>query len=135
MDRVVSIPGAAVGILYGGARAVIVPVVATNDDSLTSEIVASEAKVVGVERAVTAHDLAEVLDDVAIVANLVVGVAAQVTAETVETRVPLLEDNGLSLDLADLLSDDPMRVSVLDYWCKKQLTSWPSPAGQPSAAG
>jgi hypothetical protein len=108
VDRVESIPGATVGILDSGARTAIVPVVAANDDSLMSEVVAGEAKVVGAERAVTAHDLTEVLDDVAIIANLVVGMAAQVTAEAVEARVPLLEDNGLSFDLADLLSDDPL---------------------------
>jgi hypothetical protein len=82
--------------------------VATNDDGLVSEIVTSEAKVVGAEGAVTADDLTEVTSDPAVEADLVVGVATEIAAEAVQARVPLLEDDGLSLNLADLLGDDPL---------------------------
>jgi hypothetical protein len=87
-------------------RARIVPVVTTDKDGLASEIVAGETKVVSVERAINIQDLAEVARNSAVEANLAAGMAPQVAAEPMETRVPLLEDDGLGLNLADLLSDD-----------------------------
>jgi len=108
VDEVVCIPGGAVSILDAGARAVVVPVVTVDDDSLPSDVMTSEAEVVVVERAVTADDLVEVASDPAVEAHLVVSVAPQIAAEAVQARVPLLEDDGLSLNLADLLSNDPL---------------------------
>lgn len=73
VNGVVGIPGRTVGILNGDTRAAVVPVAATDNNGLTSDIAAGEAEVVAVERAVNIHDLAEVLDDVAVIADLVVG--------------------------------------------------------------
>jgi hypothetical protein len=73
---------------------------------------------------------------------MAVGVASQVVAETSERGVVLLEDNGLGLDFADLLEDDPgrkreennMRSSV-DVEGKGGQTSSPSLGGRPGVAG
>jgi hypothetical protein len=45
--------------------------------------------------------------DTAVIANTVLGLAPEVVAEGVYAFTELLEDNDLSLDLADLLCDDP----------------------------
>lgn len=46
--------------------------------------------------------------DPAVEADLVVGETSQVTAEASEVGVELFEDDGLGLDFADLLGDDPL---------------------------
>jgi hypothetical protein len=48
-----------------------------------------------------------VTGDVVVIANLVSRVAPQIVAEATEATVELLEHNGLGLNFADLLSDDP----------------------------
>jgi len=70
--------------------------------------VSREAEVVGREGAVGVNDVVEVTRNIAIIANLVVAEMPQIAAESVEARVPLLEDNRLSLDLTDLLGYYPL---------------------------
>lgn len=57
-------------------------------------------------------------DNVGVVANLVARVAAEVTTEVSQAGVELLEDDGLRLNLADLLGDDPgSKISCELAWC------------------
>lgn len=105
-------PGGLIRALNRRTRMPVVPVGSTNDDSLPSDIMAREAKVVVVERPVHVDDLSKVADDVAVISNLVAAVAPQVKVEAVKAGVPLLEHDGLSLDLADLLRDDPCKFRV-----------------------
>jgi len=107
VDRVVGVPGGAVSILNNDP-ATLIPIVSINNNSLPSEVVASETEVVEVERVVGIEDLVEVSRDPTVEANLVTSMAAQVTAETVKTRVPLFENNGLGLNVTDSLGDDPL---------------------------
>lgn len=58
------------------------------------------------EGAVLAEEVAEVVGDAGVVADLVTGDAAEIVVEVVEAGVELLEDDGLGLDFADLLGDD-----------------------------
>jgi hypothetical protein len=88
---------------------------AANDDGLSSNIATIEAKVVEVPGAVSIEDVTEVTGDPAVEANLVVGVAPQVTAESVKARVPLLEYNSLSFDITELLRDDSLGKLLQDY--------------------
>jgi len=105
VNRVIGIPGGAVSILDGDTGADVVPIVAANDDSLPADVMTSETEIVRVERAINVEDLMEVASDPAVETNLVASVAPQVAAETVEAKVPLLEDDSLGLDLADLLGN------------------------------
>jgi len=104
----IGLPGRAVGIFNSNMRAAVIPVVPGDNDGLPPEVVSSETKVVRAERAVNIHDFTEVADNVVVIANLVAGEAPQVTAEAVETRMPLLEHDGLGFNFADLLGDDPL---------------------------
>lgn len=108
VDRVVGIPGETVGLASRLPRAAVVPVVAANDDELLADIVSLEAPVVEVEGPVKVHDLVEMASNLAVVADLVASVAANIAAETTETGVPLLEDYCLHLNFADGLSDNPV---------------------------
>ncbi len=59
------------------------------------------------------------VDDVGVVADLVARLAAEITAEVSQAGVELLEDDGLRLNLADLLGDDPgSRMSHEFPWCE-----------------
>lgn len=97
--------GAGVGAVDGEARAAA-PVVARGDNIRAAKIAAGESKVVGAEAAVALEELVVERGNVRVVADTAAGVAAQVAAEAVQAGVELLEDDGLALDLADLLSDD-----------------------------
>jgi len=90
----------------GGGRGV--PVRASGNDVLAADIASGEAEVVGAERRVGRDEVAEVAGDAAVIADAVARGAAQVTTEEAEAGVELFENDGLSLDLADLLSDDPL---------------------------
>lgn len=69
VERVVGKPGCTVSILDGDVGGAVVPVVATNNDGLASNVVATETEVVGVERAVNINNLAEMAGDAAVEAN------------------------------------------------------------------
>ena len=87
-----------------------------DNDSVLAKVLASELPVIDVDgEIVLVDDLGEVLDDLLVVPNLVVlaGVSADVAAETVQASIPLLEDDGLSLNFADGLSDDPLKRRVV----------------------
>jgi len=85
----------------------VVPVVAAGHNGALADVLAAEPEVVRAERTIRVADAAEVAGDVAVIADLVSGVAAQIIAERSEAGVELLKHNGLSLDLADLFGDDP----------------------------
>jgi len=99
--------GSGVSAVDGAARAAS-PVVARGDDVGVAEIAAGETEVAGAERAVTLVEVAEVRGDVRVVSDTATGEAPEVAAEAVQARVELFEDDGLGLNLADLLGDDPL---------------------------
>jgi len=84
--------------------------VSLDDDGVLAEVLAGEVPIVEVEGSVVVDELGEVLDDLLIVSDLVVlsRVPAEVASESVQASEPLLEDNGLNLNLADGLNDDPL---------------------------
>jgi len=90
---------------WGGRR---VPVGAGGDNVLAAEVASAEAEVAGGKRRVGRDDVTEVAGDSAVEADLVARGATQVTAEGAEAGVELLKHHSLSLDLADLLGDDPL---------------------------
>jgi len=99
--------GARVGVVDGETRAAA-PVVTRGADVRATEVASGEAKVVGAEAAVALEELVVERGNVRVVADTTAGVTAQVATEAVQAGVELLEDDGLALDLADLLSDDPL---------------------------
>lgn len=103
-----SAPGSVVGKPDAAGGAGVIPVVATNNNGVGSNIASRETEVVRAEGAVVANDVAEVVDDVRVIADLVTRDAAEIVVEVVEARVELLEDDGLGLDFADLLGDDAL---------------------------
>jgi len=52
--------------------------------------------------------------DAPVITDTVAGTARQITAEGAKAGVELLEDNGLSLNLADLLGDNPLSHLLYD---------------------
>jgi len=104
--RYVGASGEIVGIADRDMRASVDPVVTAVSDVVASKIVAAEAKVVSGKRAVRVVEVSVVAGNVGVVADLVTRVASQVTTETAQAGVELLEDNSLSLNLADLFSDN-----------------------------
>jgi hypothetical protein len=89
-----------------GLRAIIV--VARGTDVRLSKVAARETEVVGTQRAVAVLDRAEVGGDVGVVSDTATRLAPEVAAEAARARVELLENDGLSLDFADLLCDDAL---------------------------
>jgi len=69
---------------------------------------AREAEVASGERSVIEADIAEVSSNGTVEANLTARDTVKVIAEVTKASMELLEDDGLSLDLADLLKDDPL---------------------------
>jgi len=70
--------------------------------------VSGEGPVVGAERSIGVVNLAEVRDNVLVVASLVPRVTTQVTAEVPKALVVLLECDDLGFNLANLLGDDSL---------------------------
>lgn len=68
-------------IVDGGRGCLVIPVWAADNDSLASNIMTTEAEVIGANGTIWADDASEVAGDVAVVANLVPRVAPQVVAE------------------------------------------------------
>jgi len=103
-----SVTGSIPGLVDKLGGALVIPVVALDNDGVLAEILARELPVVEVERQVVlVDDLGEVLDDFLVIANLVMtGPAHKVATESVKTSTELLKDDGLSLDLTDGLGDD-----------------------------
>jgi hypothetical protein len=118
-------------------RANIVPVVALDNDGVLAEVLAREVPVVKVEGTLVVDDLGEVLDDLRIISDLVVaGEANEIATKAVKATTELLEDDGLGLNLADSLGDDPGRtwsVYATSRIYSMVLTSWPSPGEQGDA--
>jgi hypothetical protein len=104
--------GSAEGSTDRGRGGASVPVGASGEDIVASEVGAGETEVIGGQRAVGGHDVAEVAGDTAVEADVAVGGAAEVAAEETERGVELFEHNSLGLDLTDLLSDDA-RLGIL----------------------
>ena len=88
-------------------RRLRVPVGPDDDDGVAPEIGAAEAEVVRREGAVLLEEVAEVAGDPRVEARVEARRAAEVVAEEPEAGVELLKDDGLRLDFADLLGDDP----------------------------
>lgn len=76
---------------------------------------AAETEVLAAEGAVRADEAGEMARNVAVVANLVSRGASQVVTEATKAAVELLKDDCLSLDFADLFSDDPDRMTNDQY--------------------
>lgn len=82
---------------------------ALDDHSVLAKVLTSEVPVIEVEREVVlVDDLGEMLDNLLIIPDLVVlsRVPANVASESVQTRIPLLENDGLALDFTYGLYDD-----------------------------
>jgi len=73
-----------------------------------AQIRTTESEVISRERSISRADATEVAGNATVEANRVARHAVQVVAEKSDAGVELLEDDGLSLDLADLLEDDPL---------------------------
>jgi len=98
-----------------GARGSLgVPVGAGWNDVVASYTASAEAEVRGGQRTGRGDDASEVASDAAVVASAAAGFVHDVVAEGAHGGVELLEDNGLCLDFADLLRDDPLS-HLLDY--------------------
>jgi len=95
-----------VGTTDGAGGAVGVPVAVARDVVVGSDIAAAESKVVRAQRPVGVVEVSVVGGDGVVVADTAPGAAGKVVAESAKRCVILLEDDGLSLDLADLLGDD-----------------------------
>lgn len=89
---------------WGGG---IVPVGAPDDGVVGSKVVAAEAQVVGAQGTIRRDDIAKVACDTAVISDLVARAATEIAAEGSKAGVELFKDDGLSLDFADLLRDDP----------------------------
>jgi len=100
--------GSAEGTSDGSRGGPTVPVRALGDDVLLAEVETGESEVVGAQGRVRVHHVAEVAGDTAVVADAVLRLTAEVTAEGAHAGGELLEDDSLSLDVADLLGDDPL---------------------------
>jgi len=98
----------AVGISDGSRGGLGVPVGTAWNDVLAANGGAGEPKVVRGERTIGRFEITVVAGDAAIVANTAARVVQQVAAEGPHAGVELLEDDGLGLDFANLLSDDPL---------------------------
>ncbi len=75
---------------------------------MLSQISTAESEVVRREGSVSRANVAEVAGNATVEASRVARHAVQVVAEESKTGVELLEDDGLSLNLADLLEDDSL---------------------------
>jgi len=100
--------GSAVGSTNRGRGGLSIPVGASGENVVASEVVAGETEVIGGQRAFRVDDGAEVAGDAAVEANVAVGGAAEVAAEETERGVELLEHHSLGLDFADLLGDNAL---------------------------
>jgi len=100
--------GRAEGSCARGRGRSIIPVGATNNDSVRTAVATTEPEVVTRKRAVGPADAAKVASNRAVEAALVARAAAQVMTEVTEAGVELLEDDSLGLNLADLFEDDPL---------------------------
>jgi len=97
-----------------GGRRVAIPVVSKRNDVLAAKVGSVESKIVGAERTVGVHDAAEVAGDTTVVANAVAGLASDIMAEVAHAGLELFKDDGLGLDLADLLRDNPLSHLLKD---------------------
>jgi len=94
------------GVVDGFRRPAVVPVGALNHDAVGADITTVEAEVVVGELSIVAEDPVVVSDDLIVVADVPAGLATDIVVEGPDAGPPLLENNGLGLDLADLLGDD-----------------------------
>lgn len=111
------IPGQVLGIVNGNGRERVVPVVTSNNNGLLSEVVSREAEIVGAERAVSLEEVMEVVYDSSVESDVSAWTAEQVTSEETKRRVELLKYDGLGLNFADLLGDDPERKNQSKVKC------------------
>lgn len=89
-------------------RALVIPVVSSRDGILAAKVRTVEPKIVRAEGAVGVHDVAVVARDTTVIPDAVARLAPDVMAERAKAGVELLENDGLGLDLADLLGDNPL---------------------------
>jgi len=93
-----------------GARGGVgVPVAVGRDVVVGSDIAATESKVVSAQGPVGVVEVSVVRSDGVVIADTAPGATGKVVAEPAKRRVILLEDDGLSLYLTDLLGDDLLR--------------------------
>jgi len=100
--------GSLVGVSDSAKGAAVVPVGSARDDVGVAEIGAREAPVVVAQRTVAVVEVAEVRGEAGIVTDTTTREVPEVAAEAVQAGVELLEDDGLGLDLANLLGDDAL---------------------------
>lgn len=94
----------------GEGRGSIVPVRATDVHELASDVGTLETQVVRRQRTIVIDERAKVRRDAGVEADMAVGTmdAAEIARERLEARDELFPDYSLSLDFADLLSDNPL---------------------------
>ena len=81
----------------------------TDDNGATSNINTAEAEVVVRQTSILTEEVPEVASNCLIESNTVTTDAAQIASEASKAAMPLLEDNDLSLDIANVLGDDSFR--------------------------
>jgi len=94
--------------MYPCGGHIIIPVAATDNDSRLANVFAAEAKAIAIDRTIGVDEGADVAGDAAVVADLVAREMSNIAAKSREAGVELFKDNGLSFNLANLLSDDPL---------------------------
>lgn len=91
----------------GAGRCLSIPVVAGWNNGLAAKALAGETEIVGGEASIWANDIPEVAGDTVVKSDTASRSAAQIIWEAAEASCELLEYDSLSLNLANLLGDDP----------------------------
>ncbi len=103
---------------------------AVNSDGVIAEVSARETEVMSCGGAVGIEEIAVLVEDVLIEADLLAGEATEILAKATKAGVPLFEDDGLGFDFTDGFSDNPGRsicqLGRIIGKVKSKQTSWPS---------
>ena len=95
-------------ILNRLGRGVVVPVTAAGNNKLLPDVGAEETKVLQVDAAVRKNELGDQRRNTRVEADVSAGDAAKVEAKVTETRVELIQNENLALNVAELSQDEPM---------------------------
>ena len=95
-------------ILNRLGRGVVIPVAAAGNNKLLPDVGAEETEVLQVDAAVWKDELGDQRRNTRVETNISAGDAAKVEAEVTETRVELIQNKDLALNVAELSQDEPM---------------------------
>jgi len=101
-----SLPSRAEGRTDRDERLAVVPVMPIDNNGVLAEIMARETKVVRGKGSISVDEAVMVREDGLVEADLFSRETAEILAEAAQACMELLEDDSLSLDVTDSLSDD-----------------------------